>query len=384
MPSVFEILEINPTTDFEVVKKAYRKMIRAVHPDKWNTASEEVRNQKEELAKQVTSAFELVNDEEKLQRYFTNQTPVFVAANPADSDDIPTDLRVNSSAIRKKRTGPVVTVFIPVPVNYQTPDSRAHYISPKAKNNTDIDWGRLAKAIEELFKEMPRQVGIDWLEAKKVLEQHSFSSPYIIAEVSVPLDAFLSDAKFSEQDFYPRTVLNARNEDYFWLRQGICIRKESIKSISHPAMILFCSWRHDRSDQWPENVKKFINPSHKTPELPAANRTAFSLFHSAKPVEYLIQESSNFTEQQQKDIHKVINQLDKEIKSCWPYPNKDRKQNKIDALNELLELSNKMSVLEAIEAVEKKFSNIRDGRLSKRTANLLNNLKDSYQRPVYF
>lgn len=70
--NIFEILKIEPSNDFKVVKKAYLKQALLLHPDKWVTASEELRIEKEAAFKTLNNAFELVKTKELLDQYLKN------------------------------------------------------------------------------------------------------------------------------------------------------------------------------------------------------------------------------------------------------------------------------------------------------------------------
>ncbi|MBA3535619.1 MAG: protein kinase family protein [Tatlockia sp.] len=87
-------------------------------------------------------------------------------------------------------------------------------------------------------------------------------------------------------------------------------------------------------------------------------------------------EDSWFSDDQQFEIQKAIWQLQKEIDSIWPYPNKDRKKEKIKGLQILLAYSQdqKLDINQAIIEVEKICPEFRIGTLSKRTANLMETL----------
>ncbi len=80
-------------------------------------------------------------------------------------------------------------------------------------------------------------------------------------------------------------------------------------------------------------------------------------------------------------IKKLITTLDKEISSCWPYPNKDRKKLKVEGLVILLEKLSNMDPDIAVSQVEKQFTNhlgvclLREGNLSTRTSDLLDEIR---------
>ncbi|KTC65855.1 Uncharacterised protein (plasmid) [Legionella adelaidensis] len=75
------------------------------------------------------------------------------------------------------------------------------------------------------------------------------------------------------------------------------------------------------------------------------------------------------------EIQKAINQLNKEINSFWPYPNKSRKQNKVFGLEEILRLLDGGYPLSyAVETVRKDFPDMDKGSISTRTKTLLDKL----------
>jgi hypothetical protein len=87
--------------------------------------------------------------------------------------------------------------------------------------------------------------------------------------------------------------------------------------------------------------------------------------------------TSSFAEEQLQEIGHTIKQLLKEIQSCWPYPNKDLKQIKINALTALIVKSHAMSIPEAIAEVKTEYPRVVEGRLSTRTALLFDRLEKS-------
>lgn len=73
-------------------------------------------------------------------------------------------------------------------------------------------------------------------------------------------------------------------------------------------------------------------------------------------------------------IDKTIHCLQREIDSFWPYPNKDVKQIKIDALNLLKHLADTKPIEEAIAQVKQEYPRVDEGRISTRTSDLLASL----------
>ena len=74
-------------------------------------------------------------------------------------------------------------------------------------------------------------------------------------------------------------------------------------------------------------------------------------------------------------ISKLINKLERERACCWPYPNKERKLLKVNALTTLLTASDLCDAVRAIEHLP----GVRDGHLSTRTSRLLDQLLASTQ-----
>lgn len=85
-------------------------------------------------------------------------------------------------------------------------------------------------------------------------------------------------------------------------------------------------------------------------------------------------ERSHFNEEQIDAIRAVISGLEREIQSCWPYPNKDLKQIKVDALEALIIEAQTHPIEDAIKAVKKACPRVMEGSFSTRTADLLDRL----------
>lgn len=86
-------------------------------------------------------------------------------------------------------------------------------------------------------------------------------------------------------------------------------------------------------------------------------------------------QQSNFNDEQIDTIESIILGLKKELASCWPYPNKDLKQIKINALNSLMIEAQTHSVEDAVKLVKKQFPRVTEGSFSTRTAGLLDKLE---------
>lgn len=124
-------------------------------------------------------------------------------------------------------------------------------------------------------------------------------------------------------------------------------------------------------------------PMPKTPSPRSPHRLFQPEENHASKVEPKKQEASNFTKTQLREINSVITNLQREINSFWPYPNKDLKQIKINALNHLKTLAMEQSIEEAIENTKKEYPRLIEGRFSTRTADLLSKLVGS-QRQLSF
>lgn len=87
--------------------------------------------------------------------------------------------------------------------------------------------------------------------------------------------------------------------------------------------------------------------------------------------------TSSLTTDQLDEIRKIKDNLEKEILSSWPYPNKDRKQIKVDALTKLMEVAEKQPLLDALDTVLSEYPQATYGYISTRTADLFNKLRES-------
>lgn len=81
------------------------------------------------------------------------------------------------------------------------------------------------------------------------------------------------------------------------------------------------------------------------------------------------------TPQQRDRIVRMITKLSKEQNSFWSM-NKELKQHKIQGLQRLINYTNEHSLADAILHVEQRYESLRSGFFSRRTANLLDDLKN--------
>lgn len=246
---IFAILGLEPTDDFTKVKKAYYRKALAFHPDR-NFGNEE--NAEVEF-KKVQNAYDLVDDEQKLKRYYRlhvdgNQSQFFDEVFPGDFKR-DSSREYNPSVFGNEQTDAIyipkqdiVNIFIPVMVNISVIDSdqalanidlntfdsddseeilfplHGHKLSDNNQGQEfadHFDFALLAKVITNMSKTGLYQVGVTDNEAVKIVDQHSYRVHKIIVEVQVSLTR-ISENRFSEKDLN-RNMLNAKSEDYFWL-----------------------------------------------------------------------------------------------------------------------------------------------------------------------
>ncbi|MGL5742918.1 MAG: hypothetical protein ACRCXC_10465 [Legionella sp.] len=86
---------------------------------------------------------------------------------------------------------------------------------------------------------------------------------------------------------------------------------------------------------------------------------------------------TRLTDEQVYDLRRLRRSLEKELESNWPYPNKARKAEKIEALNALLDYSEDGKLLDAIELVKTEYPQVLEGKVSTRTADLFQSIMDS-------
>lgn len=84
---------------------------------------------------------------------------------------------------------------------------------------------------------------------------------------------------------------------------------------------------------------------------------------------------------QEKEITELISKLDKEVKSCWPYRHKERKELKIKALEALIAYTKEEPLAEAIAKIKTLYPEALLGKFSRRTAELLERLEKEDPTP---
>ena len=100
-------------------------------------------------------------------------------------------------------------------------------------------------------------------------------------------------------------------------------------------------------------------------------------FNSTLESSKLSEKTSSLSDEQQEEIHKVVLRLTREIESCWPYPNKDLKAIKVEALTKLCDYAKEMSIPDAIAQVKLNYPMVLEGKLSTRTADLFVELESA-------
>lgn len=70
----YEVLGVMRNATPECIKRAYRKLCRKHHPDKFHQADEETRAKHEEIFKQIAEAYAVLSDPEKREYYDTHGT----------------------------------------------------------------------------------------------------------------------------------------------------------------------------------------------------------------------------------------------------------------------------------------------------------------------
>lgn len=127
------------------------------------------------------------------------------------------------------------------------------------------------------------------------------------------------------------------------------------------------------------NMRVGVAPEHQRDEVASVKKIeSHSIFFKKQEVaqpqsQPLIQDVEKIAL-----IKNLINCLSAEIESCWPYPNKDRKRMKREGLELLAtKLAETIDIAAAVCEVEQAYPEMRSGRLSTRTSDLLDSLLDN-------
>ncbi len=131
MRSIFEILNISPTSEFTDVKKAYHKMALKIHPDKYQGNSAEEKKRNEERFKELDSAF---------KAYQAQNNPT----NSSDRDNETENGPTNSTDID-------IEIDIVAPPSHYDPVTKIHHVSSGIRMFSEIkDAGDLGMVLADV------------------------------------------------------------------------------------------------------------------------------------------------------------------------------------------------------------------------------------------
>lgn len=233
---IYKLLEINPTDNFTVVKKAYIKKALETHPDKNPGKSDEE-------FKILQNAWEVINTEAKLQLYFKlhqenrvhefakNLNESFSKSSSSFAREQNQTNEIPSDALNIYRSGDI-DMFIPVPFS---PSNAPHFNSTRVylsldPTERDLNLENIRQYIMKANQGV-YQIGVTYEEAVNIANQHSHHTMYLIARIRLPITR-ISDARASEVELTGPHVLNARSESkYFYLQPNTIINKEDIHTV---------------------------------------------------------------------------------------------------------------------------------------------------------
>lgn len=248
--TVFDILGIEPTVNFTMVKRAYIHKARELHPDLYLDPL--VKIEKTKQFAELASAWELVDNQRKLEQYFTNRhTGIYPDQYTQDNQTQNESTSAShagfsefSDSLRVPKIG-FVNVFIPVLIydeeqfkdfpNFNKDGTRFPLIkigdNPDTNQfKTDFNYKKLAEILINQSKRYSMQVGVTPEEAKDIVNQHSHRAYTVIVEVNIPATC-LSDFRASEAMAYGGGVLNAGGGKFFWLEMNTQFNDNDIISV---------------------------------------------------------------------------------------------------------------------------------------------------------
>jgi hypothetical protein len=284
MPNInfFEILEIEPTTDLNIVKKAFRKQMMINHPDK---------NGDQEKCKEIVEAWEALEDQDNLEEHYEF---VLAGSDAPSSAFVPRQEETQERKAERENPsdsvvpfGLMIPVFIPIYIQkhdyyskYQIKDDEdlkrmrednMTAINPCRFMTPTFDFNALTEIINYVLEIYNfKQIGLDMSEVKTIADQHSWyrhKGGYF--GVSVKVNIADITERCSELDVSPHS-LNAGKEDFLSLKKGSRIDVKNITAI------------HIDGDytgmKLAEQHKKQINPIEPMLALPAPEENINDLF----------------------------------------------------------------------------------------------------------
>ena len=188
-------------------------------------------------------------------------------------------------------------------------------------------------------------------------------------------------------ELLPYQTLFLQGRMGFAKRQGDCTTEEAAEYVldTYPAAApyLYEIWgkehlKTDKYAQSPDFVAKPIEEDSFKLEMTKSKSSQPGFFGASPKQEQpeIFEEhvKTTLSENQLRAVNQLIGQLQNEYASCWPYPNKPLKLEKIGALNAFIEQAETLPVAEAVQWVKDNYPNALQGRISTRTADLLKTL----------
>lgn len=245
----FEILEIEPTLDKEKIKKAFKKRLLDVHPDKGGDT---------DVCRQVIEAWNYLSQPDKLAKYYEEFSQGKPSADLSDerkfphttspAKDFTSDL---SDAVIKFNEK--VTVFIPVfipstrysywesidagteynPSDIKLADIMGGFRINPFRLTKDANFEVIAEILTKNFKHRDSFftfVGLDTEEAEKIINMHDRWRKSCVGHffIETKVSAANLYPRASEKDFHPTGVLNIKEGNYFSIKQNTVIASEDI------------------------------------------------------------------------------------------------------------------------------------------------------------
>ncbi|KTD46202.1 J domain-containing protein [Legionella quateirensis] len=267
MPTLYEVLGVEPSSTFQELKKAYYRKAIILHPDK---------NKDEDTTerfKALQNAWAHIDSPDKAQKYYdayerypSDKKPDFnediVKENFADFDWNDRSSSYSSSPgpsfSAPRRDTPVfeepteglrvyrddvADLFIPVPLPKQFVDT----LSPETFQNPAL-FSRVADLLNEHFMNSGAQVGVSEKEALDIINQHSQRSAHIIVRVHVHFRDMMDD-RISEKNMNDYR-LNAKRGKYLYVFKGTQFVEDSIFSIKPVTIGDYTDTLRDQDSIW--------------------------------------------------------------------------------------------------------------------------------------